>query len=423
MSEQKLTAGTGSSVVVEQCQICDCADLKSILFVGYIPPVNRMRPAGQRPAEESTYPAELLFCPRCALVQLGCIVDPAVLFPPDYPYTSGTTRILHENFAEMVEDCAANIPGVAPGDLVVDIGSNDGTLLSKWQAKGFAVHGIEPTDKYKLAQERGIPSTNAFITKASAAQVKATAGAAKVVTATNVFAHIEDIHSVVEAIKDLMAPDGLFISESHYLMTLLETCQYDTIYHEHLRYYSLTSLKYLLEAHGLEVVRVKKIPTHGGSIRVYAAARGAYPVQDNVRELLIEEERLGVRDLGVLHDFARRVAQSKLDLYRLVADIKQRGERIVGVGAPSRASTLITYTGLDDRNLDAVLEIKGSHKIGRCMPGTIIPVKEESVLFDEQPQYAMLLSWHIAEELMPKLRAKGYKGKFIIPLPTPRIVD
>lgn len=423
MSEQKLTAGTGTSVVVEQCQICDSRDLTSILFVGYIPPVNRMRPAGERPAEEATYPAELLFCPKCTLVQLGCIVDPAVLFPPDYPYTSGTTRILHTNFAEMVEDCSANIPGIAPGDLVVDIGSNDGTLLSKWQAKGFTVHGIEPTDKYKLAEERGIPSTNAFITRESAAAVKAKTGPAKVVTATNVFAHIEDIHSVVEAIKSLMAPDGLFISESHYLMTLLETCQYDTIYHEHLRYYSLTSLKYLLEAHGLEVVRVKKIPTHGGSIRVYAAAKGSHTVQDNVRELLAEEERLGVRDEKALFAFADRVAQSKLDLYRLVAEIKAQGKSIVGVGAPSRASTLVTYTGLDDRNLDAVLEIKGSHKIGRYMPGTIIPVKEEGVLFEQQPDYAMLLSWHIAEELMPKLKTKGYKGKFIIPLPTPRIVD
>jgi hypothetical protein len=419
----KLTAHTGSSIVLERCQVCNSNSLDSVLFLGYIPPVNQMRAVGTRPAEQPAYPAELLVCPKCKLVQLGCIVDPEVLFPPDYPYTSGTTRVLHENFAEMVVDCKKHVADPGSEGLIVDIGSNDGTLLSKWKEAGHRVHGIEPTDKAQLAEKAGIPSTQAFFTKESAAAVKAKVGPAKVITATNVFAHIENIHEIVEAILLLLRDDGVFISESHYLMSLLETCQYDTIYHEHLRYYSVHSLQYLLAAHGLDLIRVKRIPSHGGSIRVYAARKGKLPVQDSVREFLAEESRLGAGDAKSLRQFAKRVVMSKLNLYGLLKDIRARGERVFGVGAPSRASTLIVYTGMDSGIMDCVVEIAGSHKIGRYMPGTLIPVREEACLFSEQPEYAMLLSWHIAEELMPKLRKRGFKGKFLIPLPEPRVVD
>ncbi len=421
-SASPLAAGTGSSLVVEKCQLCDSKDLESVLFVGYIPPVNQMRPVGQRPREQPAYPAELLFCPHCKLVQLGCIVDPAVLFPPDYPYTSGTTRILHENFAEMVNHCKAGVIDPGAGGLVVDIGSNDGTLLSKWKQAGHLVHGIEPTDKARLAIQSGIPSTQAFFTCESASRVRSACGPATIITATNVFAHIENIHDIVEAILLLLDRDGVFISESHYLMSLLETCQYDTIYHEHLRYYSVHSLQYLLNAHGLELICVKRIPSHGGSVRVYAARRGTRPVQASVAAFLAEEEQKGVASSNALHAFAKQVVLSKLRLYALLGEIKERGKRVYGIGAPSRASTLIVYTGLDNGILDCVLEISGSHKIGRYMPGTLIPVREESLLFSEQPDYALLLSWHIAEELMPKLRKKGFRGKFLIPLPEPRIV-
>jgi hypothetical protein len=197
--------------------------------------------------------------------------------------------------------------------------------------------------------------------------------------------------------------------------------QYDTIYHEHLRYYSLHSLQYLLGMHGLEVIHARRIPTHGGSIRVYAARRGECPVQPSVRATLEAESAAGL-NAQHLSVFKRRVVQSKLDLYRLLCDIKRQGHRIYGIGAPSRASTLINYVGIDDGILDCVLEIKGSLKIGKYMPGTLVPVIEESRLYQDQPEYALLLSWHIADELVPKLRQKGYKGRYISPLPTPAIV-
>jgi hypothetical protein len=420
-AQAQLAAGTGSSVVVETCQVCDSADLRAVLFLGYLPPVNQMRPIGQRPAEQPAYPAQLLYCPRCELVQLGLIVDPQILFPPDYPYTSGTTKILRDNFAEMYGEVAAKF-SLAPQDLAVDIGSNDGTLLSNFKNAGHRVRGIEPSQVGNLANERGIPTWISFFGSDIAARVRKEEGAAKIVTATNVFAHMENIHEMLRSILVLMDDNSVFISESHYLIGLLETLQYDTIYHEHLRYYSLHSLQYLLRMHGLDVIHAKRIPTHGGSIRVYASRAGARKPDPSVADLLAKEKAMG-DGLQRLGQFKQDVALSKMDLHALLAGIRVRGDRVYGIGAPSRASTLINYVGLDDSILDCVLEVQGSLKTGKYMPGTLIPVIEESRLYEDQPEYAMLLSWHIADELIPKLTRNGFRGKYIVPLPVPRIVD
>jgi hypothetical protein len=413
-------AGTGGSVVVESCQVCGARDLESVFFAGYLPPVNGMPAVGEAPREEPSYPAHLVKCRRCELVQLGLIVDPAILFPPSYPYTSGTTKILRDNFAELYREVVGLIP-LDPKDLVVDIGSNDGTLLSNFHAAGHRVCGIEPTNASRLANERGILTLMAFFDNKSVRRVVAEHGKAKVVTATNVFAHMEGVSELTDDILELLTDDGVFVSESHYWLSLLETFQYDTIYHEHLRYYSLTSIRNLLEAHGLEVIHAKRIPTHGGSIRVYAARKGKHSVQPSVTQLMETEKReLTAERLAA---FRRGVVASKLELYALLNDIHKKGQRVFGVGAPSRASTLINYVGLDADILESVVEIKGSYKIGKYIPGTLIPVVDEGELFAQQPDYALLLSWHIADELMPKLRARGFRGSYIIPLPTPRIVS
>ncbi|HET8568183.1 MAG TPA: class I SAM-dependent methyltransferase [Candidatus Limnocylindria bacterium] len=412
-------AGTGGSVVVERCQSCDSPALEPVLFVGYLPPVNAMPRIGTRPREQPAYPAQLLRCPKCELVQLGLVVDPAILFPPEYPYTSGTTRILRENFAQLRTE-ASELLGLRGDDLVVDIGSNDGTLLSNFAEAGNRVRGIEPTDTGKLAQARGVPTLIAFFGPDAVDRVLAEDGQAALVTAANVFAHIEDVHAVIEGILRLLRPDGTFISESHYWISLLETVQYDTVYHEHLRYYSLTSLRNLLAAHGLEVFHARRIPTHGGSIRVYAARTGARPVRSSVGEILGHER--AAQGPAALDRFRRGVVASKLGLHALLRDAKAAGARVHGIGAPSRASTLVSYVGLDDGIVDCVGEISGSHKIGRYMPGTLIPVVDEQRLFDDQPERALLFSWHIADELVPKLRARGFRGRFIVPLPAPREV-
>jgi hypothetical protein len=419
-AELPRAAATGGSVVVDRCQVCGSADLRSVLFLGYLPPVNQMRPIGQRPHEQPSYPAELLLCPVCQLVQLGLIVDPAILFPPEYPYTSGTTKILRDNFAELQRE-ATSVLGLRGRELIVDVGSNDGTLLGNFKNAGHPVCGVEPTLMANLANERGIRSIMSFFGPDAAARVIAECGRAHVVTATNVFAHIEGVHQIVDSVLAMLDADGVFITESHYLMSLIETLQYDTIYHEHLRHYSVQSLAYLLATHGLEVIHAKRIPTHGGSIRVYAARAGTRPVLASVRAILDEEREAGPL-AERLESFAHRVAQSKMALHALVGDRLKDGARMFGVGAPSRASTLVNYVGLDREILNRVVEVKGSYKVGKYMPGTLIPVVDEAALFDEQPEFALLLSWHIADELIPKLTARGFKGGYVVPLPTPRIV-
>jgi hypothetical protein len=417
-----LTLGTGSAVVVDACQVCGERDLRSLLFLGYLPPVNQMHPIGQRPRAQPAYPAEWLRCPRCQLVQLGLIVDAEILFPPDYPYTSGTTRVLRENFAELYRECQSLL-GLGADDLIVDVGSNDGTLLANFQAGGHPVVGVEPTQAGELARARGITTYESFFSREAAEEVVAGHGRASVITITNAFAHIENVHAIVEAVLALLRDDGVFITESHYLADLVETLQYDTIYHEHMRYYSLHSLRYLLEMHGLEVFHARRIPTHGGSIRVYAARKGARTVQPSVDAMLAEERVSGVLDER-LAAFGARVVASKLELFALLAELKRRpNSRIYGIGAPSRASTLINYVGLDDRIVDCVVEVTGSKKVGKYMPGTLIPVLDEAKLFEDQPEYALLLSWHIADELIANLRRKGFAGEFIVPLPTPRVTS
>jgi hypothetical protein len=413
---------SATSQPIVRCQICDSPNLESILFVGFMPPVNTMPDVGTVAVEQPAYPLEMLRCDECTLVQIGLEVSPDILFPESYPYLSGTTRVLRDNFADLRTESQALL-GLSKGDLVIDIGSNDGTLLTPFAEIGCRVLGIEPSQAGEVARKRGIETLQAFFSPATAKQVKGNYGPARLITAANVFAHFGGIHAGVDGIVELLAPSGVFVSESHYLLDLVQTLQYDTIYHEHLRHYSLVSLTRLLEAHDLEVFHVKRIPSHGGSIRVYAARKGIQEIRPSVAERLADEERSGLSNGAALRDFRDRVVRSKLDLHRLLAPIKRRGERIYGIGAPSRSSTLINYTGLDDGILDAVMEVSSSHKLNKYIPGTRIPVLDESKLFADQPEFALLLSWHIAEELAGNLRKKGFRGKFIVPLPEPAILE
>ena len=325
MSQLARAAGTGGSVVVDRCQVCDSTDLESVLFLGYLPPVNQMRTIGEKPHEQPAYPAEMLRCRTCTLVQLGLIVDPAILFPPEYPYTSGTTRILRENFAEMQRE-AAPLLGLTGKELVVDVGSNDGTLLQNFLKAGHPVCGVEPTLMANLANQNGIRSLMKFFNPESAAQVVRECGKARVVTATNVFAHIEHVHDIVEGVVAMLDAEGVFISESHYLMSLIETVQYDTIYHEHVFYFSLTALKPLFERHGLSIFHVERLRIHGGSLRLFACIQGAHREQSSVANLLEEERRKGLDGLEYYQGFANRVQALKRELVNLLHELKQKGK-------------------------------------------------------------------------------------------------
>lgn len=406
-----------SSRPITKCQISNSKKLKSIIFLGYLPPVNTLRKINSTPTEEKSFPAELLYCEESKLAQLGCIVDKKILFPYSYPYTSSTTKILRENFVDLYKD-VTKITNIKKEDLIIDIGSNDGNLLQNFK-DNHRVLGVTPEKIGKLAIKKGIPTIIDYFNKKTHKNILKKYGQAKIITATNVFAHIDNINEILKYIIRTLTDDGIFISESHYLLPLIKELQYDTIYHEHMRYYSVQSLNYLFKKNNVEIIDVKEIPTHGGSIRVYAAKKGRYQISKNVKIQLNKEKKF--LNYKNFKEFRHKVSMSKVKLYNLISNIKSNKKKIYGVGAPSRASTLINYVGLDQDLIDCVLEVNGSYKVGNYIPGTKIPILNEKILIKDKPDYLMLFSWHISKELKKNLRNKGFKGKFIIPLPNPRI--
>ena len=402
---------------VTRCQISNSKKLDSLIFLGYLPPVNALRKIGSTPEEEIFFPAELLYCNKSKLAQLGCIVDKEILFPYSYPYTSSTTKILRENFVNLYKD-TQKIIKLKKDDLIIDIGSNDGNLLSNFK-NNHKVLGVTPEKIGKIAIKKGIPTIIDYFNEKTSSKIIKKYGKAKLITATNVFAHIDNINNIVKSILKTLTLDGIFISESHYLLPLIKTVQYDTIYHEHLRYYSLASLNYLFKKHNLEIIDTKEIPTHGGSIRVYAARKGLYKISKNVKKQFKKESKF--LNKKSFNQFRKNVVNSKVNLFNIIKKIKGKNKTIFGVGAPSRASTLINYLSLDQDIIDCVLEIKGSYKIGNYIPGTKIPNLDEKILIKRKPNYLILFSWHIKNELKKNLKKKGFKGKFIIPLPVPKI--
>jgi hypothetical protein len=392
------------------CQACESKDLEFVLSLGWLPPPNDFRPIGIEADHQIWMPTDLFYCNDCSLVQLAYSGPSKVVFPSHYPYTRGVTGNLRANFVHLYNEMKTLL-GLESKDFIIDIGSNDGTLLSNFVGK-HKVLGIEPTDIADLANKQGITTHKAFFNAKEADYVKSNSSKASriIVTCANCFAHMPDVPDIMKGIKTLIGDNGVFVSESHYLMDLLTDLQYDTIYHEHLRYYSVKSIRNLLMQFGLEVFHVRTISTHGGGIRVYAAPPGLYPVQSSV-EVIMAEEPDPLDEF--LKDFAEDVYLSKLELMSKMTKCRLIGCKVVGIGAPSRAATVINYCRLE---LEYIAELKDSLKVGKYMPGTNTPVVDEEILFgDNQPPVAILFSWHIADEIVPKLREKGFHGKIILP--------
>ena len=406
---------------VTLCQGCDSAELRTVIDFGHQPPVHALLRRGQLDLPEVSYPLRLIRCVSCGLVQLSHVVDPRIVFPKEYPYLTSMTPVMRANFRQLAAEAKQRL-GLGPGDLAVDIGSNDGTLLEGFQELGLRVLGVEPTDIAKIAVERGIPTLQRFFDRQLAQEIAAQYGRARIVTATNVIAHVDDIVDVLAAIRMLLTDDGVFVSESHYLLDLIEGLQYDTIYHEHLRYYSLRPFAALAQRAGLHVVDASRIRTHGGSIRVWAALRTDGARASELAALMRSEDEHGLYVEETYRHFRHRVVDQKQRLLELLLRLRREGVRVAGVGAPARAGTLINTCHLDPDVLEFIREQDGSLKVGLYMPLSHIPVVDERHFLAEQPEYAIILSWHIAEEVIASVRAKGYRGRFIMPLPDPVIL-
>jgi hypothetical protein len=305
----------------------------------------------------------------------------------------------------------------------VDIGSNDGTILEGFKAAGMRVLGIEPTKISEIARAAGIDTWSEFFSPELAERILASRGKAAIVTAANVFAHVNQLSSLLNGIHHILDERGLFVSESHYMLNILETLQYDSIYHEHLRFYLLKPLQRLFDFHDFTLEDVERIPNYGGSIRVYARKGRGGASSAAVRELIALEEAKGCYDDATYDVFREQTESSRRALRSLVVSAYDEGKRIVGIGCPGRAMTLLTYCGLTPDLIPYIAEQSSSLKLGLFTPGTHIPVVDEKRLFAEQPDYALMLSWHYAEPIISGLRSKGLQSKIIVPLPKVRIFD
>ncbi len=403
---------------LKSCQVSGSKDLKKIVSLGSIPFVNDMHKINKNGNITMSAPLELYYCKLSKLVQLNIEVDKKILFPKSYPYTSSTTKILRDNFKKLRLNVEKDNL-LKKNDLVIDIGSNDGNLLSYFKDK-YRVLGVTPENIGKLAIKRGIPTIIDYYDKKVVSNIVKKFGKAQLITATNVFAHISEVNNLIKNIKNCLSDNGVFISESHYLLPLIETNQYDTIYHEHLRYYSLKSLKYLFSKHNLEIFKAEIIKTHGGSIRVYASRRNKFRKSKSVLNIIKKEKFLEKK----IFNFKHKIIKSKIQFYELLSKIFKKNKyiKIAGIGAPSRATTLINYLGIDDSIMEYIFEIKGSKKIGMYVPGTKIKIIEENIKKLNKYDFLILFSWHIKDDLINLLNKKGFKGKYIIPLPKPRII-
>lgn len=408
---------------VSRCQICGRDELLTVIDLGHQPPCDSLLTVGQLSQPELTYPLRLLLCPSCGLAELDYVIDGAVVFHPAYPYRSGISKPLADYQRAFADDIVANF-GLTSAHLCVDIGSNDGTLLTGFRRHGVRTLGVEPTNIAAIARaENGIETVQAFFTEMVAREVVAEHGQARVVTMTNVFAHMAPLGEVMRGLSVLLDGAGVFVTESQYLLDVLEKDQFDGIYHEHIRTYSLRSLVTLFPFYGMEVFDVRRAERYGGNIRACVGWRGAHPVQPAVAELLALEEQVGLRRPEAWAGFRARVAENRDRFMTLAYRARAEGALFVGNSCPGRGSTLLNYYGVDRHLMPYIGELPASLKLGLHVPGCHIPIVPNRRLFEEQPDYVVLLAWHYAEFMRESLRGQGLRSRLVVPLPELAIWD
>jgi predicted TPR repeat methyltransferase len=405
--------------MLERCRACGLSELTPVLSLGSMPLANAL--LATTVAAESSYPLDLVFCPRCALLQITETVPPEQLFG-DYAYLSSVSKTVVDNAQRIVERTVA-ARRLGSAHLAVEIASNDGYLLQHYRDRGVNVLGIEPAQNIAvLARQRGITTVNEFFDASLAARLRAEGVAADVLHANNVIAHVADLAGVLDGIRTLLQPDGVAIVEVPYVRDMIDHLEFDTIYHEHLCYFSLTSLHRAVSAHGLAVVDVERIPIHGGSLRVTIGHAESGEAAAPVSVLMAEEAALGLPGLRYYAGFGRRVERLRRELRSLVGLLKAGGHRIAAYGASAKGATLLNYCGIGAETLDFVVD-RSPLKQGRFTPGTRLPICSPDRLLSDRPEFSLLLVWNIADEVFKEQHAyRALGGRFIVPIPSPAIV-
>jgi hypothetical protein len=406
---------------IQKCQICNSTKLIEVLSLGDQPLANSLVKDVTRASEVKKYPINIIRCEECTLLQIDHIVDQKKVYHPDYPYLPGITPTVNQEQKDLSDYLFKNLE-LKEDDLVVDIGSNDGSLLKNFKDKGLKPIGVEPTNIAQIANENGINTIQSFFNKEITEKIKQENGKAKLITSTNVFAHMSTLGDVMDGIVNLIDDDGFYAFENHYIMEIIKNVQYDTFYHEHLRTYSLISLIKLFEMYNMYLFDAQIVSRYGGSIRCIVSKKK----KDKTQRLLelLEKEKVALIDNceKTYSDFKKRVENSKKQLLDLITKLKSEGKTIIAKSCPARAVVLLTYCNLGKAHLDYIAEQPTSLKLDYFIPDTELKIINDDILLEKEPDYILLLAWHLSDPIINKWKKKGIKSKFIVPLPEVKIV-
>jgi SAM-dependent methyltransferase len=396
---------------IHSCEVCGNGKLEPVLDLGKHPLCDDLVPVGDsRVCAE--YPIEILYCAKCATAHQRFQVPKRELFPKTYHYRSRFTADVLNGMSALVDACEARL-GTLEGKLVLDVGCNDGSLLGFFQKKGAKTVGIEPTDAYRDAEGKGHDIMNGFFSPQTAREIRAKHGSPDVITFTNVFAHIENLPEVIEALKILMSPATMLVVENHYLGAVLERHQFDTFYHEHPRTYSLTSFQHIAKSLGVGLNGVEFPARYGGNIRVFMGGPKVAAKYDapSVESVLADEAKYGER----LRRMQGEVEKWKASMGARLRDLVAKNGKLPGKAFPGRAAILVKLLGIDSGDISAVYEKPGSMKIGHYLPGTRIPIKSDDDFFalTPKPPVMLNLAWHISSEINGYLRKQSYTGQVV----------
>ncbi len=406
-----------------RCRYCDSSLEAPFLDLGTTPLANSFLTLEESQKNEFACPLALYRCTTCGLVQLTHVVPPDLMFS-NYLYVSSTTETFRRHFAAYAERVKQSLQKNEGTILAIDIGSNDGLLLSCYQNEGMTAVGVEPAKNLaKEANAKGLTTLNDYFGERAVDKILKTYGPADIISANNVFAHIDNIHDVCRNVCRLLHPEGVLIIEFPYLVTMCEEMLFDMIYHEHLSYVAVAPLIHLFRQFDLEIFSIEEVPTHGGSLRVFVQKKGARrPIGREVEWFLESELRKGYGSAKTYQDFARRVYQVKEELVRFVDQIKAEEKSIAGYGAPAKGNTLINFCNMQPSQIDFIVD-DNPLKQNLLTPGAHIPVVSSALLFHNPTDYVLIFAWNFAEEIIKKLDPLRQKGvRFIVPLPTPRVI-